>query len=248
VDGTTLTLSIDGVQVLKQSVPSLTPTALVGFAAGTGGSTDVHSVTDAQVVVGRSAAPVPPTGWKLNGSTTMNGSTVQLTPATIGAAGTAIYDAAVPTANLRTDFTIQIGGGSGADGLTFMLLDPAKTASTAVGRNGAGLGFAGLTGIAVSFATYPQGGVNSHNFAGIETGTAAGATFQTWTTNLPNLRTGTHVVRAAVSAGSLVVTIDGAPLFNTPVAGIPANAMIGFSGAAGGATDVHAVSNVHIAY
>jgi hypothetical protein len=248
VVGTTLTVSIDGVQVLKQSVPSLKPTALVGFSAGTGGATDVHSVTDAQVVVGRNAAPVPPTGWKLNGSTAMKGSTVQLTPATVGAAGTAIYDTVVPTAGLRTDFTIQIGGGSGADGLTFMLLDPAKTASTAIGRNGAGLGFAGLTGVAVSFATYPQGGINSHNFPGIETGTAAGATFQTWTTKLPSLRTGTHVVRAAVSGGSLVVTVDGAALFDTPVAGIPANAMIGFSGATGGATDVHAVSNVHIAY
>ena len=251
VAGTTLTVSIDGVQVLQKSVPSLKPTALVGFGAGTGGATDVHSVTDAQIVVGRTAVAVPPAGWKLNGTTAMTGTTVRLTPATVGAAGTAIYGTTVPTANLQTDFTIQIGGGSGgADGLTFMLLDPAKTASTAVGRNGAGLGFTGLTGVAVSFVTYPEAGINSHNFAGIEIGTSAGATFKTSTSTskVPNLRSGTHVVRVAVKGANLVVTIDGAALFNTAVAGIPANALIGFSGATGGATDVHAVSNIHIAY
>ena len=250
VDGTTLTLSIDGVQVLKQSVPALKPTALVGFGAGTGSVTDVHSITDAQIVAGRTAVPVPATGWKLNGSATMNGAAVQLTPTKVGVAGTAIYATAVPTAHLRTDFTIQIGGGGGADGLAFMLLDPAKTASTGVGRNGAGFGFAGLTGVAVSFGTYPQPGINSHNFAGIETSTASGAVFKTFTTTskVPKLRTGTHVVRVTVSGGTLIVTIDGAALYSFAVAGIPANALVGFSGSTGGVTDVHTVSNVHIEY
>jgi hypothetical protein len=248
IDRTTLTVSIDGVQVLQTTVPALKPTALVGFSAGTGSLTDVHSITDATVVTGRHAATVPPTGWKLNGSATMQDAAVQLTPATVAQAGTAVFTTTVPTAHLQADFTVQLSGGTGADGLTFMLLDPAKSSSTSIGGAGAGLGFGGLTGVAVAFATYPQGTITAGNFAGIETGTASGPVFQTTSTTLPALRTGTHVVRVLVDGDHLVVTIDGAALFNTAVAGIPVNAVIGFSGATGGRTDVHAISNVHVAY
>jgi hypothetical protein len=51
-----------------------------------------------------------------------------------------------------------------------------------------------------------------------------------------------------VAGGTLIVTIDGSALFTTAVGGIPANALIGFSGATGGLNDMHAVSNLHIAY
>ncbi|WP_051809027.1 lectin-like domain-containing protein [Actinoplanes subtropicus] len=248
VGGTTISVAIDGTDVLSQAVPALQPTALVGFSAGTGSLTDVHGITAAQVVSGRTAVPAPGAGWSLNGSTTLSGGTVQLTAALAGQAGTAIYATPVPTAHLWATFTMAIGGGTGADGLTFMLLDPARNAPSAVGRNGAGLGFAGLTGVAVAFVTYPQGGVTSNNFAGIQTGTATGATFVATSTAVPDLRTGTHEVGVAVAGGSLVVAIDGSPLFTTPVAGIPATGLIGFSGATGGLTDVHTVSGLHIAY
>jgi hypothetical protein len=62
------------------------------------------------------------------------------------------------------------------------------------------------------------------------------------------LRSGTHEVSVAVAGGGIVVTIDGSALFTTPVAGIPATSLVGFSGATGGLTDVHAVSGLHIAY
>jgi len=154
----------------------------------------------------------------------------------------------VPTARLRATFTMAIGGGTRADGLTFMLLDPARNAPSSVGRNGAGLGFAGLTGVAVAFVTYAQSGIASDNFAGIQIGTATGPTFVTTSTAIPDLRTGTHEVSVAVTGGGLVVTIDGSALFTTPLAGIPATGLIGFSGATGGLTDVHAVSGLHIVY
>jgi hypothetical protein len=52
--GTTLTVSIDGTQVLSTPVASLTPTALVGYTASTGASTstDVHTVSAAQIIGG----------------------------------------------------------------------------------------------------------------------------------------------------------------------------------------------------
>jgi hypothetical protein len=248
IDKTTLTVSIDGVQVLQKSVPALKPTALVGFGGGTGTITDVHSVTDAQIVAGRHAATVPPTGWTLNGNAAMNGAAVRLTPATTYQVGTALYNTTVPTAHLEADFTIAMNGGTGADGMSFMLLDPAKSSPTSIGSAGGGLGFAGLTGVAVGFITHAQGSVTSNNFAAIETGTASGATLKTTSTAVPALRSGTHVVRVVVNGGNLVVTIDGAALFNTAVSGIPANAVVGFSAGSGSLTDIHTVSNVHLSY
>lgn len=248
VDGTTLTVSIDGTQVLKTAVPALKPTALVGFSGGTGSLTDVHSITDADVVAGRHAAPVPPTGWKLNGTATMSGAAVQLTPATAYRAGTVVYGTAIPTAHLQADFTVQMSGGTGADGMTFMLLDPAKSSSTSIGSTGSGFGFGGLPGVALALGTYPQGTITAANFAGIESGTASGTKFPTVSTSVPALRTGTHQVRVTVDSGKLVVAIDGTAVFNTAVTGIPDNAIIGFSGATGGRTDIHTVSNIHLAY
>lgn len=248
VNGSTLGVAIDGTNVLSTAVAAIKPTALVGFSAGTGSVTDVHAITDVQVVTGRTAMPGPATGgWSINGSTTRNGGTVQLTAAVNSQAGTAIYATPVPIANLRANFTVQIGGGSGADGLTLMLLDPAIAGPSSVGRSGGGLGFAGLTGAAVCFVTYPQGGINSSNFAGIETGTGAGAKFVSSSTALPNLRSGTHEVTVTVASGKLVVTIDGKALLSTAV-GVPTTALVGFSAATGGKNDVHAVSNLHIAY
>jgi hypothetical protein len=249
ISGNKVSVAIDGTDVLSTAVAALKPTATVGFSASTGGVTDVHAITDAQIVTGRTAMSPPPGGWTHNGSATISGGRIQLTAAANGQTGTGIFGAAVPTARLEAEFTMQIGGGKGgADGLTFMLLDPAKAKTTALGRGGDGLGFAGLTGVAVSFITYPQGGINSHNFAGIETSTAAGATFVAHSTAVPNLRSGTHEVNVSVASGKLVVTIDGKALFNTAVTGIPANALVGFSGSTGGLNDVHAVNNLHIAY
>jgi hypothetical protein len=125
--------------------------------------------------------------------------------------------------------------------MTFMLLDPAKNTPASTGGGGGGLGFANLSGVAVTFVTYPG------NLIGISAGGSPPG-YLVKSTAVPALRTGTHQVWVTVSAaGHLVVKIDGSQLFDTAVA-LPANALVGFSGATGSVTDVHAVSAVHIAY
>jgi Bacterial lectin/HYDIN/CFA65/VesB-like, Ig-like domain/Abnormal spindle-like microcephaly-assoc'd, ASPM-SPD-2-Hydin len=259
VSGTTMTVALDGVQILTANVPALTPTAYIGYSGSTGGSTDVHAVSAAQVLVGSTgmgggggSIPAPPAvGWIGNGSATTNGGTIQLTPATTGQAGTAIWSTPVATAHLDATFTVTLNGGSGADGLTFMLLDPAKTTPTSLGSGGGGLGFQGLTGVAVCFITYAHTGYPSNNFVGV----SAGATnasgylgFAATSTNIPPLRTGTHTVRVSTAAsGGLLIAVDGVVVLQSSVA-IPATALIGFSGATGGLTDVHAVSGIGITY
>jgi hypothetical protein len=250
VSGTTVTVSIDGTQVLSTQVPSLTPSAIVGFTAATGGSTDVHTVSDASVVTGGRIVPAPPiAGWTDNGSATTNGGTVQLTAATNDQTGTAIYAMPAATAHLDAKFTVQIGGGNGADGLSFMLLDPLSASPTSIGVGGGGLGFSGLPGVAVTFVTYAQTGDPSNNFVGISTGGNGRAqVYAATSTNIGNLRSGTHAVEVLVGpTGHLVVKVDGVQILDQAVT-IPANALIGFSGATGGANDIHAVSNIAITY
>jgi hypothetical protein len=250
VAGTTVTVSIDSTQVLSAQVPALKPSALVGFSASTGGSTDVHTISNAQITGGGTALPAPPAaGWNRNGSAAISGGTLKLTDVAQEQTGTAIYGTPVATAHLDVNFTIQIGGGTGADGLALMLLDPTKCTATSIGTGGGGLGYSGLTGTAVAFVTYLQNGYPSNNFVGISTaGNGRLLTFASTATNVPPLRTGTHAVEVYNGgSGNLIVRVDGVQVLDTVVA-FPANALIGFAGATGGATDLHAVSGINITY
>jgi hypothetical protein len=151
----------------------------------------------------------------------------------------------VPTSGLSVSFTAQIGGGTGGDGLTLALLDPTQNADTALGNAGAGLGFAGLGGVAVGLDTAWNSSTSSGNFVGIATSTAGAsgdAVFVASNTSIPNLRTGTHTFTVAYSAaGVLTVGMDGTQVLSTAVA-LPPNALIGFTGANGGSDDNHVIT------
>ena len=96
---------------------------------------------------GIATTPAPTgTGWTRNGSATVSGSDLVLTPAAATRAGSAVYGTPVPTEGLHVSFTAQIGGGTGADGMTFALLDPAGAAATSVGAAGGGTGLRGPAG------------------------------------------------------------------------------------------------------
>ncbi|MEN3310524.1 MAG: hypothetical protein V7603_6726 [Micromonosporaceae bacterium] len=250
VTGTTIAVAVDGAQVLSTQVPALTPTAYVGYTASTGGSTDVHMVTDAQIVPGTGKVSAPPASWTPNGSATISPSgVVTLTTANQSQTGAAIYQSPVGPTRLDARFTIQIGGGTGADGMTFMLLDATKASTASRGGGGGGLGFAGLPGVAVAFVTYRQPGYPSNNFIGITTGGGNGVlTFLSTSTAVPSLRTGTHSVEVlAGNSGDLIVRVDGRQYLDTVVS-LPPGLLVGFSGATGGATDLHAVSGVDVRY
>jgi hypothetical protein len=250
VTGTTIAVAVDGTQVLSTQVAALTPTAYVGYTAATGGTTDVHMVTDAQIVPGTGKVAAPPTRWTPNGSAAIStAGVITLTPAQQSQTGAAIYQNPVGPTRLDAKFTIQIGGGTGADGQTFMLLDATKTTTASRGGGGGGLGFAGLPGVAVAFVTYKQTGYPSNNFIGITTGGSNGVlTFLSTSTAVPALRTGTHSVEVlAGTSGDLIVRVDGKQYLDTVVS-LPPSLLVGFSGATGGATDTHAVSGVSITY
>ncbi|MGI5246030.1 lectin-like domain-containing protein [Dactylosporangium sp. CA-139066] len=253
VTGLTIGVTIDGTQVLSGRVPALGATALAGFSAGTGGYNDVHAVRDVQITAGApldQVAPPPAAGWTLNGSASVNGGTLRLTGPTAMQAGSAIWSTPISPTRLNATFTVHIGDGSGADGMSFLLLDASQGTPNALGPTGGGLGRATLPGVSVDLITYAQPGYPSSNFVGISTTgpSQTSVNLIASATNVPNLRSGNHTVQVrAGGGGDLVVTIDGVTVLDTLVQ-LPASTLVGFSGATGGLADTHEASNVNIRY
>jgi predicted lipoprotein with Yx(FWY)xxD motif len=184
--------------------------------------------------------PSPGGGWTVNGSARLLGTTLRLTPAVSGKSGSAVYSQPLTSNGLQATFTARMGGGSGADGLTFALLDATKATTTSRGNGADKLGFGGLPGVAVALDTFPRQSV------GIVTGqTATGLIYAAKTTNVPNLRSGTHVIGVTVTGSRIAVTVDGKSAVTASVS-VPPTVLAAFTGANGGLTDDHDVSGVSI--
>jgi len=206
-----------------------------GVAAGVGGSVPDPSLG----------------GWKVNGAAVVGAGGAVLTPAVANKAGSVVWPTPVASSGLDVTFTSVIGGGTGADGLALVLLDPAHATSSSLGVVGSGLGFGGLTGVAVGLDTHQGTGNPSANFVGVSDGALPSVPKQNvlhWlatSSAIGKLRTGSHVVHVVVSGGQLVVSVDGVQVINVAVT-LPPSVLIGFSGGTGGSTDVHTISNTTI--
>ncbi|WP_370382815.1 LamG-like jellyroll fold domain-containing protein [Catenulispora sp. GAS73] len=191
--------------------------------------------------------------WTANGTATITGNTATLTTdGTANAAGSVVNSTAIKSAGLTATFQATISGAAstGADGMTFALLDSTTTTSTALGQNGGGLGIAGLTGVFVSLDTFGTLGVyGSSNWAGINTTTPTAQTNIANNTNIPTLRnTGPHTVKVTVTPAShIVVNIDGTQVLDAAVT-LPPSVLVAFTASTGGSTDTQAVTNPVISY
>ncbi|MFB7512208.1 choice-of-anchor D domain-containing protein [Streptomyces sp. NPDC056144] len=186
-------------------------------------------------------------GWKLNGSSRVSGADLQLTQASPSQRGSAVFPVPVLTDGLKVSFRAVIGGGTGADGLALALLDPARTTPSALGGTGGGLGYSGLPGVAVTADTYKNPGDPSANFVGIATGgSGSSLTYAATTTDIPNLRAGTHTVAFTISGKTFTLSVDGVQKLTTTVAALPPAALLAFTGGTGSITDIHAVRYVTI--
>ena len=188
-------------------------------------------------------------GWKLNGTATLVGASLQLTDATTGfAAGSAFWPQLIDPRAIRIEYDASIGGGSGADGLAFVFEDASKGAGpTALGYRGGGLGFSGIPGIAVALDEYKNAVNPSANFVGVTDGpTSQGADLLHWlgtATLLAPLQEATHHVTITTTAGTIIVAIDGTQVLSQ-AATLPASAYLGFSAGTGGLTNRHAISHL----
>ena len=245
VTGSKIAVTIDGKSAVTASV-ALPRMVLAAFTGATGGLSDDHDVSGVSIHSGSVKLPPPGGGWSYNAGADMTGAATQLTTAAKSQDGSVVYTAPVAANGLRVRFNEQIGGGTGGDGMTFALLNPA-TASTADGTGGAGLGFAKLSGVAVVFDTHQVTGYPSSNFAGIATGASSNGVLKLTNSvnEIGDLRAGTHNVEVTVSGGVLAVYFDGAQILAQKVA-LPRTVKLAFTGATGGLTDVHLVRNAGI--
>jgi Abnormal spindle-like microcephaly-assoc'd, ASPM-SPD-2-Hydin/HYDIN/CFA65/VesB-like, Ig-like domain/PQQ-like domain len=253
VSGGTITVTVDGKQYLSAKV-TLPPSVLLAFTGATGGATDQHTVSGVSITAGGGAVPPPGGGWSYNAAAGLSGSDSVLTPATATVAGSVVYPTPLTVSGLSATFDAQLNGGTGADGLTVSLLAPASSSATSVGGAGAGLGFGGLTGIAVTLVTHQDTGYPAGNFIGISTGlTNPGQLgFQSFAQGIAPLRDGTHTVGIKVvrSNGTdvLVVTLDGQQVLQSaePLLAKWGTARLAFTAGTGALTDVHIVRDVAI--
>ena len=216
----TLTLTMDGTLLLSTAV-NVGPDVLLGFSGGNGGLTDTHSVGGVSI----SAAPNTPValsdpgggGWDVNGNARVGANnSVDLTQASTDfEAGTTFWPTPVNAEGLTATFTATIGGGGteGGDGMALVLASP-TTSPTAVGATGGGLGFSGISGIAVCIDTY-QNAVNpSDNFVGISNGPVNSTTPDelNWLTtqNLSTNLRSTNTFVVTLDNGTLTLSMNGA--------------------------------------
>jgi hypothetical protein len=131
-----------------------------------------------------------------------------------------------------------MSGGTGADGITFALADPADTAATFQGGGGGDLGLVGCTSLAVALDT----GAGSR--ARIVTTTPTGMTTVAAYGGTLALRVAPVLVRVRYAAGALSVWADSVLLFDQVPAAVPESVRVGWTGSNGGANDDHIVRNV----
>ena len=182
--------------------------------------TDVSGLHEVRFA-GNGTVPSPGTGWSHNGAATISSGTIQTTPASQSVAGSSFLEEPLESRHLVVEFEQTIGSGSGgADGQTLTFADATKAGPTALGEDGGGLGFAGISGIAVAFDTF-QNSVNpSNNFVGISDGAGTTAGTLHWlstSTAIPALRTGTHKVKVETLNGTITVWVDGSQALSTAV-------------------------------
>ena len=177
-------------------------------------------------------------GMQLNGSAALNGSNqLVLTPAS-GGTGSAFATAPIATSSIQSftaTFNYFIGGGSGADGLAFVVQGAGPGA---LGGGGGGIGYSGLpNSVGALFRTYiynvVQAGTN-----GAFNGNSAATTTR-----------GTHDVTVTYTAGTNTLSVNFDGLLDIAQNNVNLSAIVGpqayfgFTAATGGATDEHRINS-----
>jgi hypothetical protein len=181
----------------------------------------------------------PPTssGWQRNGLADLDGGDLYLTHATDGFGAGSTWTTATHPSEVDVQFTVEMSGGTGADGVAFALADPA-TAATFVGGGGGELGLVGCTAVALALDT----GAGSR--ARIVTTDADSMDAVATYGGVLNLRPAPVRVRVLHEDGTMSVWVDDLLIFDQVAVTIPATARVGWTGANGGANDDHIIRAV----
>jgi RHS repeat-associated protein len=237
----------------------------VARASGSGGTVPIPTTSN---VVTESSSTAPATGtsqWIFlpdpglgTVPTLVTSGEMQMTNNTGNQDGYAYWNQPLTPTFLTASFDLSIGGGSGADGMSFSLADASSPGRGSYTCCGADLGFGGGTGLGVQFDTYQNGGCDpSANFVGVaeySSSNTYGCTHVATTSSLPvSLRQYpgqllAQVEVAWVPSPSVTIWLNGAEVLSTSVPSLPSSVLVGFGGGTGGLNDYHRVSNIQIGY
>jgi len=244
INGTQLTVWLDGSQVLERQVGDLPSQADLVFTAATGTVTGSYAVQNVSI---QHSEVTPLSGWTLRGNAASSGTGVALTSTTpTFQSGSAQSPITTPTQNLSIAFDAQIGGGTGANGMTFTFASP--TSATLLGQAGGSLGYSGIAGVAVGLANFKQGTEPSANFVGIADGGPVNGVPKWLATNtaIPTLQGATTHVLITTAGSQITVSLNGTQVLQQTVADLPPSAYLLFTAATGGLTDAFGVQNLVI--
>jgi len=195
--------------------------------------------------------------FQLNGSASIAGSVLQLTPNLGAQAGAAFLTSPVPVSE-GTSFHSRIvfrmnGTGDGADGMTFLLQNDR---ATALGNGGGGLAYEGtLKSLAIELDTYAGGTDPNANHVGVVTNGVISPHLATASAPFDLESGGSHTLwvdydgpadtlriwlaqgSAAAKPAVPLLTQTGLKLYDL----LGSSAWIGFTGATGGSTNTHEV-------
>jgi len=168
---------------------------------------------------------------------------ILLTEATGTQSGSMFWSTPVTTDAFTASFTIEIGGGNGADGMAFVFLD--ETDPTVLGGTGSDLGCLGLSGYSVEFDTYQSSshGDTSGNHVAVMVTDDFTAIAED--ASVPTLHNGGEIaVEIIFDAGDVEVYLDGTLYTRATIPSYALKApLFGFTAATGGLTNEHIVDD-----
>ncbi|MDP2898087.1 MAG: hypothetical protein Q8Q12_16250, partial [bacterium] len=210
-----------------------------------------------------STAP-DPAEWILNGTATWDPEyqALFLTDAAADMIGSIFWWEPLRADVFSVSFDIWIGDGSGADGMTFAWVEGPEL----LGGGGGSLGFYGLNGYGIKFDTYSGGDTEPENYVAIvEASQSSSSTGFAYDDTIPEMEdifdaSGAipapyHVdvefsngrVEMWMENSTAAAQMDRTKVFDFTIPGYaPFDAYFGFTGATGGADNIHAIDNVVI--
>ncbi len=188
------------------------------------------------------------THWSLAGNASLVSGWAQLNQDVPDQAGALWWNApyTFDTFDVGATFWIQ-NKPTGADGMTFAWVP--GNAVNVVGTGASGCGVGGLGGYAVMIDTFVNTNEPAAPFLAVVQAAAAPVTLSR--VAIPNVRdSANHRLRVRLDAGKLSVWLDGiSTLFEFPLVGyVPFSGRWGFTGATGGASEAHWVTDVAMAF
>ncbi|HEX9032923.1 MAG TPA: hypothetical protein VF834_13875, partial [Streptosporangiaceae bacterium] len=158
----------------------------------------------------------------------------------------------VKAIGLRVTFDLELGGGTGGDGVTFALLNPATTKATTIGDAGSMLGLgtrAGVPGLGVVLAT--GGHTSPAGFAATSVAVGReGLRFQSKAPGIGSLLSGTHLVTVNVTGSGqgpiVTIYLDDVQVLQVAEPTLTPTVRLAFTAGTGTLTDVQTVRSAAI--